>query len=124
MFRPLIPAHNPWSIAANEPLSLEATLQCGQCFGWRRVAAAGLGEAWLGVVQQWPLLLRQTEPLAHSLQYRCLADSDEGLPAAICHYFQLATPMLPLWSQWTAADSRAKVWDRRGSGGQAGNVLM
>jgi N-glycosylase/DNA lyase len=99
--------------AAPCELRLKATLENGQCFGWHRQPSAE--PTWVGVLGQRLLALRETET---DCLYRCLATTEaleEESPAEreadaigdeLREYFQLSTPLTPLYEKWSAADGR------------------
>ena len=104
-----------WSALAVAPceLRLHATLDNGQCFGWRR--QPGDENVWVGVLGQKLLALRQTES---DCLFRCLSRADSSgheataeaeeavLRDELRDYFQLDTPLVPLYEEWSQADER------------------
>ncbi|MCS6950862.1 MAG: hypothetical protein NZ520_10420 [bacterium] len=79
-----------------EELRCEVTLFCGQSFRWR---AVGENE-WRGVVGSSVITLRQTES---DVLYQAVTSEDV---APLLHdYFQLHTPLAPLYAQWCRADA-------------------
>ena len=90
-------------------LRLEATLQNGQCFGWRRLEGC-TQPTWVGVLDEHVLALRETNS-------DCLFGWLGGRPSApppaadavranLRDYFQLSQPLGPLYARWAAADPR------------------
>ena len=104
--------HQSWQRLAASPLELrlEATLQNGQCFNWYR--QPGAEPVWVGMLGRRLLALRETES---GCQYRCISEAPAPSAAAsrspsleeeLRDYFQLETPLAPLYESWTAADAR------------------
>jgi N-glycosylase/DNA lyase len=101
-----------WHALAASPaeLRLQSTLENGQCFGWHK--QPGEDPVWVGVLGRRLLMLRET---ATDTEYRCLTSSGGGHDDtdAIGHelrdYFQLSTPLVPLYEEWSAADTRMKT---------------
>ena len=91
-----------WSYIAckRSDLYLEAVLQCGQAFGWRR----SKGGVWFGVLRDRVFLLRQSES---SLLYQTLpkgtySDSEEVL----IDYFRLREDMNSCYKEWSERDKK------------------
>jgi N-glycosylase/DNA lyase len=84
-------------------LRLRATLENGQCFGWQR--QPGDAPVWVGVLGRRLLALRETES---DCLFRCLGASDDAalLRDELRDFFQLGTPLRPLYEAWSAADER------------------
>ncbi|KAI6654600.1 hypothetical protein LOD99_996 [Oopsacas minuta] len=82
-------------------LYLEAVLQCGQAFGWRKNEEG----TWFGVLKDHVFLLKQSES---SLLYKTLpstqiySDSEEVL----LDYFRLREDMSSCYEQWSERDER------------------
>ena len=96
-------------MAAPCELRLHSTLENGQCFGWHR---QGDQPIWVGVLGRRLLALRETES---DCLFRCLSrspailpsvDEDAALREELRDYFQLETPLAPLYETWSAADER------------------
>ena len=96
-----------WCALAVAPceLRLRTTLDNGQCFGWHR--QPGAENVWVGVVGSKLLALKETESDCH---FRCLSgageEQDEHLRDELRDFFQLDTPLVPLYEEWSAADAR------------------
>lgn len=87
-------------------LRLEYTLTNGQCFNWHR--QPGDDPVWVGMLGRRLLALRETDAGA---QYRCITEMPSATGGAsvadeLRDYFQLATPLAPLYESWSAADAR------------------
>ena len=91
-----------WSNIAckRSDLYLEAVLQCGQAFGWRR----SKGGIWFGVLTDRVFLLRQSESslLYHTLPNRTYSDS-EGV---LLDYFRLREDMDSCYKEWSERDKK------------------
>ena len=103
-------------LARPTELRLESTLENGQCFGWTRQKCDD--PVWVGVLGQQLLALRQTES---DCLFRCLSSlkvsesgerasegssSTDDLRDELRSYFQLGTPLAPLYEKWAQADGR------------------
>eukprot|EP00051_Salpingoeca_urceolata_P005759 m.76907 g.76907 ORF g.76907 m.76907 type:complete len:481 (-) comp14528_c5_seq2:76-1518(-) len=94
-------------------LCLQSTLANGQCFGWKRVTSLGGhdGPAWVGVVGRDVVGLRQLP--SGETHVADLASSDAQRPAALlatlADYFQLSTPLAPLYKTWSSAHAPLKA---------------
>ena len=92
-------------------LRLEATLENGQCFGWHRQDGDASHSSWVGVLGRRLLELKETET---DCLFRCLNEEAAGgasvaedeLREELRSYFQLDTPLAPLYETWSAADHR------------------
>ena len=102
-----------WRSLAAAPceLRLHATLDNGQCFGWRR--QPGDDAVWVGVLGQRLVGLRETEG---DCLFRCLSSSAPGgkndeklLRDELREYFQLDTDLRSLYDKWSRADPRMKA---------------
>lgn len=99
-----------WNALAVAPgeLRLQTTLENGQCFGWHR--QPGDEPVWVGVLGRRLLALRET---ATDTEYRCLASKgDEDsceIRDELRDYFQLDTPLAPLYEEWSRGDERMKA---------------
>jgi N-glycosylase/DNA lyase len=72
-------------------------LLCGQTFRWKTVAP----DTWRGVIGSHVITLRQTE---RDVFYSTA--SGEDVAPLLRDYFQLHTPLAPLYRQWSMADAR------------------
>ena len=93
-------------------LRLHVTLENGQCFGWTR--QPGDDPVWVGVFGRRLLALKEVED---DCLFRCLSGSQcdhttssSASPTALADelrdYFQLSTPLQPLYKQWSSSDER------------------
>jgi len=73
------------------------TLFCGQTFRWKTVAP----DTWRGVIGSHVITLHQTE---RDVFYS--TTSGEYVAPLLRDYFQLHTPLAPLYRQWSMADAR------------------
>ena len=83
--------------AARE-LRPEHTLLNGQCFGWRPHELRE--REYVGVLGRRVVAIRQTNV---ATQYRALYGGEDGLDEELYDYFQLATPLAPLYQTWASA---------------------
>ena len=74
------------------------TLLNGQCFGWRPHELRE--REYVGVLGRRVVAVRQTDD---ATQYRALHGDGAGLEAELHDYFQLGTPLAPLYRSWAAA---------------------
>ena len=106
-------APSSWHRLAVPPreLRLDTTLENGQCFGWHRQPGDG-DASWVGVLGRRLLEVRETET---DCLFRCLGDQsgagdDQSAAASLCNevrqFFQLDTPLAPLYEKWSRADCR------------------
>lgn len=79
-----------------EELRCDVTLVCGQSFRWKPIDT----NTWRGVIGSYVVTLRQTET---DVLYRCIPEAD--LSDTLRNYFQLHTPLAPLYRQWQQADA-------------------
>lgn len=88
-----------------EELRLEFTLPTGQSFRWRKTADC----EYTGVIGHRVVQMRQ---LPHDVEYRVIARGPAAPPkedeAAIHDYFNMATKLCDLRTQWSACDPRYK----------------
>ena len=88
------------TLAGASPAELRPahTLLNGQCFGWRPHELRQ--HEYVGVLGQRVVAIRQTPTVT---QYRALHGDATGLESELVDYFQLATPLQPLYSTWASA---------------------
>eukprot|EP01084_Bolivina_argentea_P010616 19779_1 len=107
---------SPWMDLRVRPAELRAhCLETGQTFQWRKVSSNTEPESWLGVLNGCPLGIRsldsttlwRTRVSARSNKRACSTVDDYGNTEAILRdYFQLDTPLAPLYNSWGKADPR------------------
>ena len=87
---------------ARAELCVNATLQNGQCFGWRRI-----DDFWRGVISDEVIDLKTDSA---DTSFRRITPRDSRTSAEVASwlrdYFQLSTPLSPLYKIWAAADAR------------------
>lgn len=80
-----------------EELRCDVTLVCGQSFRWKPVAQ----NTWRGVIGSYIVTLRQTAD-----DVLCQAVPNDDIAPLLRDYFQLRTPLVPLYQQWRELDAR------------------
>jgi N-glycosylase/DNA lyase len=111
-----------------EEMNPSNTLNMGQCFNWKKIA---LSEAnyWVGVLNGLPLMVKQTPQttlvkcLNHEINDSFPMKKRKGIdsnPVAsedranllkneLRYYFQISSPLLPLYDHWSSRCDRMKV---------------
>jgi N-glycosylase/DNA lyase len=84
--------------AGNAELRPAQTLLNGQCFGWRPHEERE--KEYVGVLGCRVVAIRETET---NTQYRPLYGGWAGLEPELYDYFQLSTPLAPLYASWATA---------------------
>lgn len=116
--------------AAISELNLDLTLSCGQCFRWRKLPIDKTNHHWIGVVDRLVIDLQQNSS-NNEIEYTVLnrtADLKSELKPKgkklktnhnvvnsyinncdiekfLINYFQLDTPLKPLYEKWIKSDS-------------------
>jgi 3-methyladenine DNA glycosylase/8-oxoguanine DNA glycosylase len=109
-------AENGWYDLGASPheLTLSFTLGNGQYFSWKKlsnqkVSARVEDNIYVGVIDQTPVALRQTET---TTLYKLLlpqSSTQASVHSTLRAYFQLHIPLLPLYQEWSASCERLAV---------------
>ena len=85
-------------------LRLAHTLPTGQAFGWRPVSVS----EWEGAIGDAAVALREA-PETFEAEWRCASNREAEVLERLRDYFQLSTPLKPLYEQWIAADREGRL---------------
>jgi len=96
----------PLKLSSADELRLGVTLNCGQCFRWKRLP----DDSWSGVIGGNAFLVKETpEDILYYHVNPSKNDSDESSRAILADYFQLSKYSLTnLFEHWSKQDSEFK----------------
>lgn len=95
---------------SKDELSLDLTLNMGQCFNWRKVEHTN-DTCWVGILGSEPLLVKQTLATTEyiTLQGQPMHPADDTISTIMRQYFQVDHNLNALYSEWGQGCERMKI---------------
>ncbi len=94
---------------SKDELSLDLTLNMGQCFNWKKIEHAS-DMCWVGILGTEPLVVKQTHATTEFINLRQPSNLlDDNLNQFMRQYFQLDHNLDDLYGEWGQGCERMKV---------------